>query len=202
MQVVTHWASARARRCGRGRGGGRGLLQVLARVRVVARVLLYGRGGQGARREVCLVLLKFHAARFTFTHTHTHTHTRGWQNSQLVRWCTAARSDATSTVRTKPIARNGRRQRCRASWSSSVCQAHFFLYIFQEFSKYCTIELDSVWIIDSFSTNICKFWIENAYDCDPRVARFKEIEKQRRLEEKQARAAAARKRAEEELKVG
>lgn len=43
---------------------------------------------------------------------------------------------------------------------------------------------------------------ENAYACDPRVARFKELDKQRKLEEKQARAAAARKRAEEELQVG
>lgn len=40
--------------------------------------------------------------------------------------------------------------------------------------------------------------VDNAYACDPRVARFKEAEKQRKLAQKQAKKEAARLRAEEE----
>lgn len=43
--------------------------------------------------------------------------------------------------------------------------------------------------------------VDNAYACDPRVARFKEEEKNRKLAQKQAKKEAARLRAEEEEKV-
>lgn len=42
---------------------------------------------------------------------------------------------------------------------------------------------------------------DNAYACDPRIARFKQEAKERKLKEKEARKEAARRKAEEEEKV-
>ncbi len=45
------------------------------------------------------------------------------------------------------------------------------------------------------------FSLDNAYACDPRIARFKEEEKQKKLAEKQARKDAAMAKAKEEERV-
>ena len=52
----------------------------------------------------------------------------------------------------------------------------------------------------TFKENVWIF-IDNAYACDPRIARFKEEAKQKKLQEKEAKKEAARKRQEEEEKV-
>ena len=48
-----------------------------------------------------------------------------------------------------------------------------------------------------------RFWLilDNAYACDPRIAKFKEEEKARKLAQKKAKQDAARQRAEEEERV-
>ena len=48
---------------------------------------------------------------------------------------------------------------------------------------------------------LCVFRADNAYACDPRITRFKEETKQRKLKEKEARKEAARRKQEEEEKV-
>ena len=45
------------------------------------------------------------------------------------------------------------------------------------------------------------FTVDNAYACDPRIAKFKEEEKARKLAQKKAKQDAARQRAEEEERV-
>jgi len=44
-------------------------------------------------------------------------------------------------------------------------------------------------------------WSDNAYACDPRIARFKSEEKERKQAEKRARQEAFRQKADEEEKV-
>ena len=44
-------------------------------------------------------------------------------------------------------------------------------------------------------------WSDNAYACDPRIARFKSEEKERKLAEKRARQEAFKQKADEEEKV-
>lgn len=43
---------------------------------------------------------------------------------------------------------------------------------------------------------------DNAYACDPRIQRFKDEEKEKKLAQKRAKQEAARQRAEEEERVG
>ena len=48
---------------------------------------------------------------------------------------------------------------------------------------------------------ICVAFADNCYACDPRIARYKEDEKQKKLAEKQAKRDAAKAKADEEERV-
>jgi len=54
------------------------------------------------------------------------------------------------------------------------------------------------WLILSY---LFAVWVDNAYACDPRIARFKLEEKERKQAEKRAKQEAFRQKADEEEKV-
>lgn len=47
----------------------------------------------------------------------------------------------------------------------------------------------------------CSYFADNAYACDPRIMKFKEEEKQRKLAQKKAKLDAVRQKQEEEERV-
>lgn len=46
------------------------------------------------------------------------------------------------------------------------------------------------------------FFTDNAYACDPRIQKFKDDEKEKKMAQKRAKQEAARQKAEEEARVG